>query len=115
MITFAKTLGIEGAKYNILANVIAPIAASQMLASVMPPEMLEQLKPEFVAPLATFLVSEANQGEYQILKNNRFCHSISRAKRLESDFVPSSSYICSLSRHHWTSRRSRSWIHGCSS
>lgn len=61
MITFAKTLGIEGAKYNILANVIAPIAASQMLASVMPPEMLEQLKPEFVAPLATFLVSEANQ------------------------------------------------------
>lgn len=63
MITFAKTLGIEGAKYNILANVIAPIAASQMLASVMPPEMLEQLKPEFVAPLATYLVSEANQGE----------------------------------------------------
>lgn len=60
MISFTKTLAIEGAKYNIIANCIAPIAASQMLASVMPPEILENLKPEMVAPLATYLVSGAN-------------------------------------------------------
>lgn len=60
MISFTKTLAIEGAKYNILANCIAPIAASQMLASIMPPEILENLKPEMVAPLATFLVSGTN-------------------------------------------------------
>lgn len=64
MISFTKTLAIEGAKYGILANCIAPIAASQMLASIMPPEILEQLKPEFVAPLATFLVSAGNEGEF---------------------------------------------------
>lgn len=60
MISYTKTLAIEGAKYNIFANCIAPIAASQMLASVMPPEILENLKPEMVAPLATYLVSESN-------------------------------------------------------
>jgi multifunctional beta-oxidation protein len=63
MISFTKTLAIEGARYNILANCIAPIAASQMLASVMPPEVLENLKPEFVAPLVTFLCSASNEGE----------------------------------------------------
>ncbi|CEH17326.1 multifunctional beta-oxidation protein [Ceraceosorus bombacis] len=61
MISFTKTLAIEGARYNIFANTIAPIAASQMLASIMPPEILENLKPEFVAPLATFLCSAANE------------------------------------------------------
>ena len=60
MISFTRTLAIEGAKYNILANCIAPIAASQMLASIMPPEILENLKPEMVAPLATYLVSGSN-------------------------------------------------------
>lgn len=61
MVAFSKTLAIEGAKYNIFANTIAPIAASQMLATIMPKEILDQLKPEFVAPLATFLVSPANE------------------------------------------------------
>lgn len=61
MISFTRTLAIEGAKYNIIANCIAPIAASQMLASIMPPEILENLKPEMVAPLATYLVSAANK------------------------------------------------------
>lgn len=61
MVAFSKTLAIEGAKYNIFANTIAPIAASQMLATIMPKEVLDQLKPEFVAPLATYLCSGANE------------------------------------------------------
>lgn len=61
MVAFTRTLGIEGAKYNIFANTIAPIAASQMLATIMPKEILDQLKPEFVAPLAVFLCSAANE------------------------------------------------------
>ena len=45
---FASTLELEGAKYNIKANVIAPVAASRLTEDVMPPAALEGLKPEYV-------------------------------------------------------------------
>ncbi|KAI0064752.1 peroxisomal hydratase-dehydrogenase-epimerase [Artomyces pyxidatus] len=48
---FTRTLALEGAKYNIRSTAIAPIAASAMTATVMPPEMLAHFQPEFVAPL----------------------------------------------------------------
>jgi multifunctional beta-oxidation protein len=50
LVGFTKTLAREGAKYGIKATVIAPIAASAMTETIMPPEMLANLKPEFVAP-----------------------------------------------------------------
>ncbi|KAF9790898.1 multifunctional beta-oxidation protein [Thelephora terrestris] len=50
LVTFTKTIAIEGAKYGIKATAIAPIAASPMTETIMPPEMLVNLKPEFVAP-----------------------------------------------------------------
>ncbi|KAI3615500.1 peroxisomal hydratase-dehydrogenase-epimerase [Moniliophthora roreri] len=50
MVAFTKTLALEGAKYNIKSTVICPMAASQMTATVMPPDMLANLKPDFVAP-----------------------------------------------------------------
>ncbi|KAF8322525.1 peroxisomal hydratase-dehydrogenase-epimerase [Clavulina sp. PMI_390] len=55
LVTFTRTLAIEGAKYNIKASVIAPMAASPMTETIMPPEMLAGLKPEFVAPLVGVL------------------------------------------------------------
>ncbi|KAF7310043.1 Peroxisomal hydratase-dehydrogenase-epimerase [Mycena indigotica] len=50
LIGLTKTLAFEGAKYNIRAVTIAPIAASQMTATIMPPEMLANLQPTLVAP-----------------------------------------------------------------
>ncbi|KAF7316889.1 Peroxisomal hydratase-dehydrogenase-epimerase [Mycena chlorophos] len=50
LVGFTKTLAIEGAKYNIKATVIAPIAASAMTETIMPPEMLANLQPTLVAP-----------------------------------------------------------------
>lgn len=47
----AQTLAIEGAKKNVVVNTIAPIAGSRLTATIMPPQILEQLKPEFVTPL----------------------------------------------------------------
>lgn len=55
---FTKTIAREGAKRNIKANCIAPLAASRMTATVMPQEMLDNLKPEFVAPVVAYLASK---------------------------------------------------------
>jgi len=54
-------LNIEGAKSNIKANAIAPVAASRLTEDVLPPDLFKKLKPEFVTPLVVFLASEANQ------------------------------------------------------
>ncbi|KAJ7227125.1 peroxisomal hydratase-dehydrogenase-epimerase [Mycena pura] len=50
LVGFTKSLAIEGAKYNIKATALAPIAASPMTETVMPPEMLANLQPTLVAP-----------------------------------------------------------------
>lgn len=55
---FAKTLALEGAKYNVRVNTIAPTAATRMTEDIFPPELLDRFKPELVAPAALFLVSE---------------------------------------------------------
>ena len=60
---FTETLAKEGLKYNIICNVIAPIAASRMTQTVMPPDMLENLKPEWIVPLVAVLVHPSNQEE----------------------------------------------------
>ncbi|HYI47275.1 MAG TPA: SDR family NAD(P)-dependent oxidoreductase [Allosphingosinicella sp.] len=55
---FARTLALEGAKYNVRVNTIAPTAATRMTQELFPPELLERFRPELVAPAALFLVSE---------------------------------------------------------
>jgi NAD(P)-dependent dehydrogenase (short-subunit alcohol dehydrogenase family) len=55
---FAKTLHLEGAKYNIRVNTIAPTAATRMTEDIFPPEMLALFNPENVVPAAVYLVSE---------------------------------------------------------
>ncbi len=48
----------EGAKYNILANIVVPQAGTRMTATVMPPNVVEKLKPDYVAPIVAWLASE---------------------------------------------------------
>ncbi|CAG8692856.1 8255_t:CDS:2, partial [Ambispora leptoticha] len=57
----SETLAKEGERSNIHANVIAPIAASRMTETIMPPDVLEALKPEFVAPLVLYLCHESTE------------------------------------------------------
>ena len=45
-----QTLALEGAKYNIRVNCLAPTAATQMTADILAPEQLSVLAPELVSP-----------------------------------------------------------------
>ncbi len=58
LVGFMNTLKIEGQKDNIKVNAISPVAATRMTESLMPPEMLNMLKPDYVTPGVVYLVSE---------------------------------------------------------
>ncbi|MCP4369385.1 MAG: SDR family NAD(P)-dependent oxidoreductase [Deltaproteobacteria bacterium] len=53
-----NTLKLEGEKYNIKVNTVAPLAASRLTREVMPPEIFEKSKPEFVTPMTLYLCSD---------------------------------------------------------
>jgi NAD(P)-dependent dehydrogenase (short-subunit alcohol dehydrogenase family) len=57
LVGFMNTMKIEGAKNNIRINAISPVAATRMTENLMPPQMLELLKPEYVTPGVIYLVS----------------------------------------------------------
>ncbi len=61
LVGLMNVVNIEGAKYNIKANTIAPVAASRLTEDVMPPEIFQKLKPEYVTPIVAYLSSEENQ------------------------------------------------------
>lgn len=60
LVGLVNTLAIEGAKYGITANAVAPLAATRMTADVTTPEMLEKLNPDLVAPAVGYLMSAEN-------------------------------------------------------
>ncbi|WP_428410391.1 SDR family NAD(P)-dependent oxidoreductase [Hyphococcus sp.] len=58
LVGLMQTLAIEGEKYEIRVNCLAPTAATQMTDGLLPEEALNRLKPELVSPGLLALTSE---------------------------------------------------------
>ena len=58
LVGFMNTLKLEGQKDNIKVNALAPVAGTRMTESLMPPQVIEALKPEYVTPGVIYLVSD---------------------------------------------------------
>ena len=58
LVGLMQTLAIEGAKYDIRVNCLAPTAATQMMEGILPAGQLALLRPELVSPAVLALVSE---------------------------------------------------------
>jgi len=59
MVGMMNTLHLEGAKYNIHVNCLAPAAGTAMTEGLMPEAVFNMLSPESVSPGVVFLASEA--------------------------------------------------------
>jgi len=61
IVGLANTLKLEGAKYNIKVNVLAPLAGTRLAEDVLPPAVFTQLKIEFVTPVVLYMCSDQCQ------------------------------------------------------
>ncbi len=60
LVGLAKTLAIEGVTKNINVNALGPTAGSRLTATVLPKNVIETLKPEYVTPAVVLLTHESS-------------------------------------------------------
>jgi len=61
LLGFSNSLAIEGKKLNIHCNTIAPIAGSRLTETVMPKDLTQALKPDYIAPFVAYLCHDSCQ------------------------------------------------------
>lgn len=65
LVGLSNVLAIEGAKYGIQSNVIAPVARTRMTEQLLGP-LADLLSPDQVMPMVVYLCSEANSFTHEI-------------------------------------------------
>lgn len=106
LLGFANTLAKEGQRNNVHCNVIAPIAGSRMTETVMPPDLVAALKPEYVTPLVEFLCHEDTKETGGIFEVGAGWISRVRWQRSAGTFLPlDSSFSCEAVKQQWSEVR----------
>ncbi len=106
LVGMMNVLAIEGAKYNIKANAIAPVAKTRMTEDLLGP-LADMVDPNQVMPLVVYLASEGCAVTHEVFSvgGGRYATSL---RRCESGLVLRSRGGAELSRTSPpTSRRSR--------
>ncbi|MCG8394781.1 MAG: SDR family oxidoreductase [Pseudomonadales bacterium] len=84
-----NTLCLEGEKYDIKVNCIAPTAATRMTEDLMPPEVLAMLEPKAITPAVLFLSS--NQAPtHRIVLAGAGCYAMVRLMESEGVYLEES-------------------------
>jgi 3-hydroxyacyl-CoA dehydrogenase/3a,7a,12a-trihydroxy-5b-cholest-24-enoyl-CoA hydratase len=88
LLGLANSLAVEGQKRNVMVNTIAPLAGSRLTETILPPEMVAALKPEYVAPLVAYLCHESNLETGQVFEVGAGWAARVRWQRAKGAFLP---------------------------
>ena len=88
LLGLANSLAVEGQKRNVLVNTIAPLAGSRLTETILPPDMIAALKPEYVAPLVAYLCHESNHETGQVFEVGAGWAARVRWQRARGLFLP---------------------------
>ncbi len=88
LLGLANSLAVEGQKRNVLVNTIAPLAGSRLTETILPPDMVAALKPEYVAPLVAYLCHESNSATGQVFEVGAGWAARVRWQRGRGAFLP---------------------------
>lgn len=86
LVGLAQTLAIEGASKNILVNTIAPTAGSRLTATVLPQNVIDALKPEYVTPTVILLTHEDSSTTGKLFEVGGGCISQVRWEQTQGVF-----------------------------
>lgn len=92
MVGLINTLAVEGVRYNVTANAIAPLANTRMTADVIPDDERLQLDPAYASPLVVQLASEEcdDTGTIILASGGHYARiAFMQARGVEFDHVPS--------------------------
>jgi NAD(P)-dependent dehydrogenase (short-subunit alcohol dehydrogenase family) len=88
LVGFMLALKEEGAKHNILANAIAPVAFTRMLATIVPQSLEKRLRPEVATAGVLYLVSEGCKANGCVLEAGDNSFAVARLVKSPGMVLP---------------------------
>jgi len=103
LVGFANSLAKEGQKLNIYCNTICPLAGSRMTETVLPPDLVKALRPEYIAPLVAFLCHDTCSANGDLFELGAGWVSKLRWQRTKGHLFPLDLFTPEALRDNWSS------------